>query len=400
MILNKRKDLKQLLSIIPIFEGMTDKQYKLIMPLLVPIKQPEGSAIISQGDDGDSMYIIKEGSVKVTRLKNNSEITISTLEKGSFFGELSLIDNLPRSASIIALEETSLFRLSRHDFTRLIEDNQDIALTFYNNCLRETFFRFRGIIAQYTSSQVFIDNSKEVLEKFNEEISVAQKYHSYFIPDVLKEDYIPGSTLQQSFHYKECKTVGGNYSDIFTLSDDWVSIIVADAHSHGSSAVVATSIFKSTAEIAYKQLGTDAARFIRYMNRHLIKTTGDISASMTYAIIKSDEKTVTCCTAGDTYPLLIDKGRDQITEIESTGESLGLSSDSRYSEVSVPIKSGREILFYTTGAITAAGAEDREDFVTIIHDHVKANDLEEFLTSVTESNEEIEDDALFYHLYF
>jgi CRP-like cAMP-binding protein len=400
MILNKRKELRKLLSIIPIFEGLTDKQYNLIMPLLVPITQPADTIIINQNDDGDCMYIIKSGSVKITRTKEASEILIGTLDKGSFFGELSLIDNLPRSASIITTEETSLFRLNRHDFTKIIEDNQDIALIFYNNCLRETFFRFRGIIAQYTSSQVVLDNKNEVLDKFNEELSVAQKYHSYFISKVLHENYIPGSTLRQNFYFKACSTVGGNYCDIFTLNENKVGIILADANDQGTKAITATSIFKSTTEIISPQLGHDSARFTRYMNRHLIKTTGDITASMTYGILNSEEKTLTCCTAGNTYPLLIDKERGKITEIESVGEILGKDKDNQYHEVAVPIKSGREILFYTTGAFKATGVANKEEFLKIILQHVKDNDLEDFFQRAINNDEKLTDDASIYHLYF
>jgi len=400
MISNKRKNLRQLLSTIPIFEGMSDKDYNLIMPLLVPIKQPQGTVILNQGDDGDCMFIIKEGSVKITRKKEGAEVTIGTLDKGSFFGELSLIDNLPRSASIITLDEASLFRLNRHDFAKLIEENNDIALKFYNNCLRETFFRFRGIIAQFTSSQVVLNTKSEVLEKFNEELVVAQKYHSYFISKKLNEDYVPGSTLKQKFYFKQCATVGGNYCDLFTLSENKVSIILADAHDQGAKAITATSIFKSTSEIIYKQLGHDSARFIKYMNRHLIKTTGDITASMTYGILNSDERTLTCCTAGLIYPLLIDKERNEITEVESVGDELGYNKDNQYHEVSVPIKSGREILFYTTGAISAIGAQNKDEFLEIILHHITKNDLETFLISKMNNTDNLADDASIYHLYF
>ncbi|HEC79855.1 MAG TPA: cyclic nucleotide-binding domain-containing protein, partial [Firmicutes bacterium] len=65
-----------------------------------------GEVICKEGDKGDSMYIIYEGAVKITKRAHDKETTLAVLKEGDFFGEMAIIDREPRSASAIAEGET------------------------------------------------------------------------------------------------------------------------------------------------------------------------------------------------------------------------------------------------------------------------------------------------------
>ncbi len=82
--------------------------------------------IIQQGDPGDEMYIIRSGEVKVVIESNGSEKLIRNLGEGDYFGERALILSEPRSASVIATEDSKCFTLSRADFDRLLESSPNI----------------------------------------------------------------------------------------------------------------------------------------------------------------------------------------------------------------------------------------------------------------------------------
>ena len=95
---------------------------------------PDGSAIVEQGEqreesqDGDSLYLIVEGSVGVIREQGEREERLATLHPGEFFGEMALLDGKPRSATVLAEEDTQCLILSRWDLLRAMRRDPEIAI--------------------------------------------------------------------------------------------------------------------------------------------------------------------------------------------------------------------------------------------------------------------------------
>lgn len=102
----------QMLQKVKILEALTEKQLQTVARCLVSKKYLEGEVIIKQGDVGDCFYLIADGEVSV----QVNHITVATLGGGSFFGEMSLLSNERRSATVCAVKETTLLVLSRADF--------------------------------------------------------------------------------------------------------------------------------------------------------------------------------------------------------------------------------------------------------------------------------------------
>jgi PAS domain S-box-containing protein len=84
--------------------------------------------IIDEGSYGDSFFFIVSGRVRVTKRIGEEEEVLRELEPGNFFGELALIHDKPRAASVISLEETELYEMGREDFTRMLEASPSISL--------------------------------------------------------------------------------------------------------------------------------------------------------------------------------------------------------------------------------------------------------------------------------
>ena len=83
--------------------------------------------IFHQGDPGDSLHIVDEGSVKITLPSpEGEEAIIATLRQGDFFGELALLDGAPRSATAVALEPTSTLALPRDAFLELLDQDRGL----------------------------------------------------------------------------------------------------------------------------------------------------------------------------------------------------------------------------------------------------------------------------------
>lgn len=91
--------------------------------LLTEIKVTAGEIIFSEGDIGDSLYIIVTGKVKA----HNGDITLNYLEAGQLFGEMALLDAEARSASITAVEPSLLLKLDQIHFYELMAEYHDIS---------------------------------------------------------------------------------------------------------------------------------------------------------------------------------------------------------------------------------------------------------------------------------
>lgn len=106
---------------VPLFNQFTEKQLEKLYQAGLTKTYGKDCFILHQHDTGDTFYIVISGSVKVVLLnEDGKEIILSILKEGEFFGEMSLLDNEKRSASVITLEPSTLFSLTRKQFYQLI----------------------------------------------------------------------------------------------------------------------------------------------------------------------------------------------------------------------------------------------------------------------------------------
>ena len=136
------KEALDSLRTIPLFAGVSDDDLESIAALLIERRIPKGHTIVEEGLSGDYMYVLADGQVKVTKLSGDGrEKILELLGPGDFFGEMSLLDNAVRSASVKSMTETRILALSRNDFLKELRHNPDLAMAVIQELtrrLRET----------------------------------------------------------------------------------------------------------------------------------------------------------------------------------------------------------------------------------------------------------------------
>jgi CRP-like cAMP-binding protein len=120
----------------------------------------DGEIIVKEGASGSEMYIIQEGQVAVTREIGDQEMVLATLERGTFFGEMSLLEGLPRSATVRAVGETKLQVLRRGGLLLKIRRDPTFALEM----LQQMSYRIRYMSEQLSTLLEAEDLSHEELE--------------------------------------------------------------------------------------------------------------------------------------------------------------------------------------------------------------------------------------------
>jgi CRP-like cAMP-binding protein len=82
---------------------------------------PKDTMIFSEAEPGRELFIIQKGTVKISKIVDNNEVTLALLKSGDIFGEMALLENMPRSASAIALENVSMLVVNKANFSRMVQ---------------------------------------------------------------------------------------------------------------------------------------------------------------------------------------------------------------------------------------------------------------------------------------
>ena len=111
---------------IHLFHGLEDAEFEAVANELDELPVAKGAVIFEQDGKADSFYLIYGGSVRITRTQEKKETQLALLVKNDYFGEMALVANRRRSATVTALTDTTLLVLSRADFEKLFKRVPDI----------------------------------------------------------------------------------------------------------------------------------------------------------------------------------------------------------------------------------------------------------------------------------
>lgn len=176
------QEIRNLLKGVSIFSNVDDSGMEKLCDLIVSKDYPKDNLVFGQEEAGDALFVIAKGRVKVVLYgESGKEITLSFFKEGDFFGEMSLLDDMPRSANVVTTEDSTLLILKRDAFKRHLEENPTTAI----NILAELSMRLRtadSIIGNLTLLDVYgrvahflMDMAKKEGEEVEEGILIRKR---------------------------------------------------------------------------------------------------------------------------------------------------------------------------------------------------------------------------------
>jgi CRP/FNR family transcriptional regulator, cyclic AMP receptor protein len=160
---------------VPLFESLDDEAARKLCQLLESIDCKEKTFLFRAGDEGDAMYLIERGKVRIcVQATDGREMTLTELGRGDFFGEMALLDGQRRSADAVIAEDARLAVLSREHFLSFVRSSPDVALkmlTAVANRLRHTdellrHSATRNVNVEEAAQRTFADRAADIIAEF------------------------------------------------------------------------------------------------------------------------------------------------------------------------------------------------------------------------------------------
>ena len=114
---------------VPLFSDLATRELQILAANCREREYPAGAALLRQGETGVGLFIVTRGSVRVSQETPGGDVRdLGTFERGAVLGELSLLDDLPRTATVTALEPTAALVIPVWDFRAALRESPDIAI--------------------------------------------------------------------------------------------------------------------------------------------------------------------------------------------------------------------------------------------------------------------------------
>ena len=176
-------DQVEFLKHVQLFSLLNDAEIESIIDFLRIIDVDEAEPLFRQGDEGDELYIVASGRIRVSiTLHDGKEKDITQFVPGDFFGEMSIFENAPRSATCYAVEPSSLYALMGRDFFRLMENSPTLATKIMFRMSHITTRRLRSTGEFLTDMVVWGEKARK--RAITDELTGV--YNRHFLDDALE----------------------------------------------------------------------------------------------------------------------------------------------------------------------------------------------------------------------
>ena len=145
---------EKLLKSIPILQKLDEEELRQVLKIARPVQFPRGKVILKEGETGETLYVIAEGTVEVSKtlvmmggredVQDREKIlTKLSAEDHAIFGEVALFEQSKRTATVVALTDCRMLEISKSDFLRLAEENPRIGYRITRNIVQLLCSRLR-----------------------------------------------------------------------------------------------------------------------------------------------------------------------------------------------------------------------------------------------------------------
>jgi len=357
-----------------------------------------GDVLLRQDDRGREFYVIAEGQVAVTRhLASPDAQTLAHRGPGDIIGEMSLLDDAPRFASIHALTEVHALAFDETAFQTLLAHSLPATLQVLRLITARLRESDRQVIADLRRKNEELARAyrelqaaqAEIIEKkrLERELEIAAEVQQSLLPKTFPA--LPG--LRFAARNVPARHVGGDFYDVMILDEEHVGVVAADVSDKGAHAAIFMAVTRSLLRAVAGLDPSPRLTLQRVHNLLLEVSTSDMFVTVFYGVLHLPTRQFCYARAGHDQPLLYQSHDGSIRLLGGRGRFLGMMPSLELEDYQIQLAAGDVIVFYSDG-ITDANNAAGERFglghvhalLTTHHDAAPDTLCDAILAAVTE----------------
>jgi len=338
-----------------LFENATDAVLTKVCSVVKEIKIPAGRTLFRKGDTGISMFIISSGKMLV----HDNSLEIAHLSENDVFGEMAALDGELRTATLTAIDDTTLLRINRDDLFKLGSMEPEIAKALIHFlCQREK--HFIGDIAEHSLK----------IRTMTRELEIAAEIQSSFLPTELPS--VPTWSFNALF--RAAKNVAGDFYDAFILDNyNTIGFVIGDVCGKGVGAAIFMALFRSLVRAnmlslsnykskpSTKILSQVLKKSLSSANSYIAITHSEsmMFATIFAAVIIPETGEILFINAGHNPPVILNKN-GVVKSLEPTGPAVGIFPEIDFSISRSNIEKSNLLLAFTDGVTEAVNTKNEQ----------------------------------------
>lgn len=344
-----------------VFRGLDEHKLARLATLTVEREFPAGAVICQEDAIEHSFYVIAEGQVEIVKKLGMDEVQLFVRGPGEFFGEMALIENAPRSATVRTLQPCRLLEVEEAVFDQLLKDNPDVALDMMRGLsatIRETdVLTIDGLrrkneelaraYAELKAAQTQIVE-KERLER---ELEIAGEVQRSILPKSFPD--VPG--LDFAARYLPAREVGGDFYDAFLLDEGQVGLVMADVSGKSVHAAIFMAVTRALM-VAQAHVSRSPQKMLLDVHDFLLHvSSADMFVTVFYGVLDAQTQELRYVRAGHDRPIFYHGGTGEVSLLEGHGRFLGMiEGNPDLEECSLRLRPGDLLVLYSDGLTDAA----------------------------------------------
>ncbi len=346
----------EMLRCLPFLEGAEPEVVEHLAGEVVErIFQP-GEVILEEGSTRREMYLIVEGWVEVVKGRGAEEMLLGKRGPGDLFGEMALIEERPRFATVRALEAARLLEFSEQGMRSALAQQPELlfrTVQVLSARLREADLQMIADLQRKNEELARayreLKEAQAALvekERLERELELAREIQQGILPRVFPQ--LPGFSC--AARSRPAREVGGDFYDVFPLGEGRIGLVMADVSDKGMAAALFMALARSLIRAEALRIDSPRQTLLR-VNRLLLEMSrADKFVTAFYGVLEPAQGTLCYARAGHDYPLLFRSRTGECRFLGGAGIVLGLVDDvDLLEEVCVDLNPGDLLALYTDG---------------------------------------------------
>lgn len=365
---------------VPLFDGFSDPDLERLAHNVTERFLKAGEILFHNGEEGKEAFVILDGALEVIAYAKEEEIRLEVRLTGEIIGEMALIDNSPRSATVRAVRDSLVAALNLESFYSLLLTDSVLAVEMLKRGTSRLRTTSQQMISGLEQKNAELSKAYEELKaaqaelihfnRIQEELAVARRIQKFFLPRTIPQ--LDG--WQVAAFNRGAQAIGGDFFDLIELMGGRLGIVVADACGKGVPAALfvalSRSLLRATSQApwAFQDTGGDFLNLdgivtgaMWVTNDYIAREHGESNMFVTifYGLIDPHSGRLLYVNAGHNPPLIISSDGETVRELggESSALPLGIIEEQIYEAAEATLQVGETLVCFSDGVTEAMNSK-------------------------------------------